>query len=115
MRYTRKVSVWPVGLVGGLKWEGPICRDGKVIRFHTDFEPDRPLPLDMAGFAINVKLLIDNPDVNLDVYAKRGYVESSIVGQLVKTEELEALADNCRMVRQMFLFILLLSLFKTTR
>lgn len=25
MRSTKKVSVWPVGMVGGLRYESPIC------------------------------------------------------------------------------------------
>ncbi|XP_032240516.2 galactosylgalactosylxylosylprotein 3-beta-glucuronosyltransferase 3 isoform X2 [Nematostella vectensis] len=98
MRYTKGVSVWPVGIVGGLIWEGPMCKDGQVIKFHTDWLPERPLPLDMAGFAINVQLLLDNPSVNMDPFAKRGYVESSIVGQLVTREDLEPLADDCTKV-----------------
>lgn len=98
MRYTKKVSVWPVGIVGALVWEGPICKNGKVIQFRTSFAPERPLPLDMAGFAINVKLLKDNPDAEMDVYAKRGFVESSIVSRLVETDELEGLADDCKKV-----------------
>ena len=28
MRWTKKVSVWPVGLSGGLKFEGPFCENG---------------------------------------------------------------------------------------
>ena len=30
MRHTRKVSVWPVGLVGYLRYESPIIKMGKV-------------------------------------------------------------------------------------
>ena len=99
MRYTKKVSVWPVGLVGALVWEGPICENGKVVKFRTHFAPERPFPVDMAGFAINVRLLMNNPDVEMDVYAKRGYVESSIVSRLVSTGDLEGLAQDCKQVR----------------
>jgi len=98
MRYTKKISVWPVGLVGGLKWEGPICKDGSVIKFYTLWKPERPMPLDMAGFAINVKLLIDNPEVEMDRFASRGYLESSIVSQLATREEFEPLANNCKQI-----------------
>lgn len=98
MRQTKAVSVWPVGLVGGLKWEGPICKDGKVIKFYTAWKPSRPFPLDMAGFAINAKLIVDNPDVKIDPYAERGYLESSILEKLVKRENLEPLANDCKQV-----------------
>ena len=30
MRYTKKVSVWPVGLVGYLRYESPVLKNGKV-------------------------------------------------------------------------------------
>ncbi len=33
MRFTQRVSVWPVGLVGGSFYEKPICKDGKVVDF----------------------------------------------------------------------------------
>lgn len=98
MRYTKKVSVWPVGLVGGLKWEGPICKDGSVIKFYTLWKPERPMPVDMAGFAVNVQLVIDNPSAVMDTFASRGYLESSIVSKLATREEFEPLAGNCKQV-----------------
>lgn len=106
MRYTKKVSVWPVGLVGGLKWEGPICKDGSVIKFYTLWKPERPMPVDMAGFAINVQLIIDNPSAVMDTFASRGYLESSIVSKLATREEFEPLANKCKQVFLIFLLIL---------
>ena len=52
MRYTKKVSVWPVGFVGGLKVEGPRCTNGRVTGFHVSWSPRRKFPLDMAGIII---------------------------------------------------------------
>ena len=98
MRYTKKVSVWPVGLSGGLKWEGPICKNGSIVKFYTAWKPERPLPVDMAGFAINVDLLMKKRRVVMDPLAARGLLESSIVSPLVTTRELEALADDCTKV-----------------
>ena len=49
MRYTKKVSVWPVGFAGGLLAEGPICENGKVINWHVGWSPERKFPVDMAG------------------------------------------------------------------
>ena len=49
MRFTKKVSVWPVGFTGGLFAEGPICKNGHVTGFHTGWAPHRKFPLDMAG------------------------------------------------------------------
>lgn len=98
MRETKKVSIWPVGLVGGLKWEGPVCENGKVIKFHTAWDVTRPFPIDMAGFAINLKLLFDNPSAIIDLNAPRGHLESSLLKLLVKRDGLEALADNCKKI-----------------
>ena len=32
MRFTKRVSVWPVGLVGYLRYESPIIKSGKVCK-----------------------------------------------------------------------------------
>ena len=49
-----KVGVWPVGIVGKLRYEGPICEDGKVTKWFTAWKADRPFPLDMAGFSFHL-------------------------------------------------------------
>lgn len=56
MRTTKKVSVWPVGLVGSVRFERPILDEhGKVANWSTGWRPERPFAIDMAGFAINLK------------------------------------------------------------
>ncbi len=91
--------MWPVGLVGGLKWEGPVCENGNVIKFWTAWDLTRPFPIDMAGFAINVKLILDNPSAVIDTDAPRGHLESSLLKLFVTQDELEPLADNCKKVK----------------
>ena len=49
MRYTNKVSIWPVAFAGGLLAEGPKCKSGRVTGFHTSWAPNRKFPVDMAG------------------------------------------------------------------
>ena len=49
MRSTERVSVWPVGLSGDLKFEGPVCVGGRVTGWYTMWEKQRPFPIDMAG------------------------------------------------------------------
>ena len=56
MRYTKKVSMWPVGYVGGLKAEGPRCKNGQVLSFHVSWSPERKFPVDMAGMCVHVQL-----------------------------------------------------------
>ncbi|XP_056383514.1 galactosylgalactosylxylosylprotein 3-beta-glucuronosyltransferase 3 [Hyla sarda] len=95
MRNTLKVSVWPVGLVGGLRYEGPVVSAGKVVGFHTAWKTHRPFPIDMAGFAVSLSLLLSHPKAQFDPNAERGFLESSLLGPMVTAEELEPKADNC--------------------
>ena len=99
MRYTRKVSVWPVGICGGLRFEGPLCTDGRVTGWHTAWEVNRPFPLDMAGFAVGLPLLLARKGARMNQYAKRGFVESSLLSNLINgIDELEPKADDCSKV-----------------
>lgn len=100
MEKIQKVGVWPVGLVGGLMVEKPICDNitNKVIGFNAAWKPDRPFPLDMAGFAINVELLLKNTDAWFSYDVQGGYQESEILRQIVTRDELEPLADHCTKV-----------------
>ena len=49
-----------MGLVGGGKWEGPICENGIVKEWHSIWRPDRTFALDMAGFVFTVQAVIDS-------------------------------------------------------
>lgn len=98
MRYTKKVTVWPVGLVGAMRFEGPVVENGKVVRFHTGWQPNRPFPIDMAGFAVSLKLALANPNAQFDGNAQMGFLESSFLQDLVTKEELEPRADMCTKV-----------------
>ncbi|XP_078485291.1 galactosylgalactosylxylosylprotein 3-beta-glucuronosyltransferase sqv-8-like [Ciona intestinalis] len=85
MRTTKVVSVWPVGLVGGLLVEGPIeCKNGRVLTWRLSWRPDRTIPIDMAGFAINTALLHQHPDVNF-IDVQDG--ESQFLGALGLTRD----------------------------
>ncbi|XP_064359317.1 galactosylgalactosylxylosylprotein 3-beta-glucuronosyltransferase 3 isoform X2 [Dromaius novaehollandiae] len=98
MRSTRRVAVWPVGLVGGLRFERPLVERGRVVGFHAAWKPERPFPLDMAGFAVALRLLLARPGARFDPRAERGYLESSLLQGLVSREQLEPKADNCTRV-----------------
>ncbi|XP_067895981.1 galactosylgalactosylxylosylprotein 3-beta-glucuronosyltransferase 1-like [Heterodontus francisci] len=97
MRFTKKVSVWPVAFVGGLLYESPkLNTAGKVIGWKTVFDPNRPFAIDMAGFAINVKLILKKSSANFQLYGvKGGYQETSLLRELVTLTELEPKASNC--------------------
>ncbi|XP_028830965.1 galactosylgalactosylxylosylprotein 3-beta-glucuronosyltransferase 3 [Denticeps clupeoides] len=95
MRFTQRVSVWPVGLVGGMRYEGPVVENGKVVRFHTGWRPSRPFPIDMAGFAVSLRLVVAHPGARFDRSAQIGFLESSLLQGLVTMKELEPKADMC--------------------
>ena len=56
--------------------------------------------MDMAGFAVNLQLILDHPSAWFVMDAGRGNLESSLLSQMgVKLEDLEPRADNCTKVR----------------
>lgn len=100
MEKIQRVGVWPVGLVGGLMVEKPICDNAtkQVLSFNAAWKPDRPFPLDMAGFAINLELLLKHKDAWFSYDVQGGYQESEILRQIVTRDQLEPLADCCTKV-----------------
>ena len=99
MRETRKVSVWPVALVGGVLVERPLIgHSGQVSGWLAGWKPDRPFAMDMAGFAVNLSLLLNKPDAEFSINAPRGFQESRFLEKLTTIEELEPKADLCSKV-----------------
>ncbi|ESP01922.1 hypothetical protein LOTGIDRAFT_138821 [Lottia gigantea] len=99
LRNTNKVSVWPVGLSGALRYESPLVKNGKVTGWFTAWKPDRPFPMDMAGFAINLSLFFKYPDAKFSLKVERGYQESTLLTNMnIKMEDLEPKAKNCNEV-----------------
>lgn len=58
MRYTKKVSMWPVGLCTKYGISSPIVRNGSFAGFYDGWEAGRKFPVDMAGFAVSVEFLL---------------------------------------------------------
>ncbi|XP_023700784.1 galactosylgalactosylxylosylprotein 3-beta-glucuronosyltransferase 1-like isoform X2 [Paramormyrops kingsleyae] len=100
MRSTRTVSVWPVAFVGGLRFESPrVNAAGKVYGWKTVFDPHRPFAIDMAGFAVNLRLILLRPQAYFKLRGvKGGYQESSLLRELVTLSDLEPKAANCTKV-----------------
>uniref|UniRef100_A0A3P9IBA7 Galactosylgalactosylxylosylprotein 3-beta-glucuronosyltransferase n=1 Tax=Oryzias latipes TaxID=8090 RepID=A0A3P9IBA7_ORYLA len=100
MRFTTKVSVWPVAFVGGLPYESPkVNSSGKVYGWRVIIDPQRPFAIDMAGFAVNLKLILTKPQARFKLTGvKGGYQESSLLTDLVSLSDLEPKASNCTKV-----------------
>ena len=45
MRKTKGVSVFPVAFSGGLSMEGPVCENGKAVKWIASFAPQRYLSI----------------------------------------------------------------------
>ena len=56
--------------------------------------------MDMAGFAINLQVLLDIPEAKFDLRVQRGYQETSLLKKIVTMEELEPKANNCTEVSE---------------
>ncbi|GLH15504.1 Galactosylgalactosylxylosylprotein 3-beta-glucuronosyltransferase [Gryllus bimaculatus] len=100
MRWTKGVSVWPVGLVGGLLVERPILnpKTGRVTGWNAAWRPERPFPIDMAGFAISAPLLLSRPNAKFSLTSDRGFQESHLLQALTTRDKLEPRADRCTKV-----------------
>ncbi|XP_078456622.1 galactosylgalactosylxylosylprotein 3-beta-glucuronosyltransferase 2-like [Lampetra planeri] len=99
IRSVHQVGVWPVGLVGGRRYERPLVERGRVVGWYTGWRPDRPFATDMAGFAVNLEVLLSH---HMAVFKRRGsqpgMQESDFLKQITTMEELEPKADNCTKV-----------------
>lgn len=100
MRYTKKVSMWPVGLVTGYGVSSPIIRNGTFAGFYDGWIGGRKYPVDMAGFAVNVKFLLSRPKAIMPYDA--GYEEDKFLRSLapLNQTEIELLASGCTEVSE---------------
>nr|XP_027228583.1 galactosylgalactosylxylosylprotein 3-beta-glucuronosyltransferase 2-like [Penaeus vannamei] len=58
IRSTRGVSVFPVGLAKDLQLSTPVVKEGRFSGWYDDFEGDLQFPVEFAGFAFSVELLL---------------------------------------------------------
>ncbi|XP_076043022.1 galactosylgalactosylxylosylprotein 3-beta-glucuronosyltransferase S-like [Oratosquilla oratoria] len=94
IRTTKKVSVFPVGLVAERAVSTPVVKDGKVTGFYDGWVANRKFPLDMAGFAVNVEFFLKQPNATMPY--KPGYEEDGFLLSLgVTPDDLEPKAFNC--------------------
>ena len=99
MRKTKKVSVWPVGLVSHMTYEGPVCRNGTLVAWRTSFStpltPTRDFPLDMAGFSIHLCQFVKKPHAQFDGSVKLGQLETALIKEFISTRsEAECLGSD---------------------
>lgn len=94
MRWTKKVSMWPVGLVTQFAVSSPVIKNGKVVGFYDGWIAGRKFPVDMAGFAVNIEFLLTKPNVTMPFVV--GYEEDGFLKSLkITVNDIEPKAKNC--------------------
>ncbi|XP_070500308.1 galactosylgalactosylxylosylprotein 3-beta-glucuronosyltransferase P isoform X1 [Chironomus tepperi] len=95
MRYTKKVSMWPVGLITKYGVSTPIVKNGTLAGFYDGWNGGRKYPVDMASFSVSVRFLLSRPNASMPF--KPGYEEDGFLKSLspLKLTEIELLASNC--------------------
>ncbi|XP_050713638.1 galactosylgalactosylxylosylprotein 3-beta-glucuronosyltransferase P-like [Eriocheir sinensis] len=97
MRHTRKVSMWPVGLISGSGVSSPILRNGRFVGWYDGWIGGRTFPVDMAGFAVGVEYLLERPDAQMPFTP--GHEEDGFLRSLgVKPSEIEFKAAECTQI-----------------
>ena len=92
MRRTEVLSSWPVGFRGSRSYEGPICKGTKVIYWRYSKKEQmreiiRAFPVDMAGFAVNLCQIVNQPFAKFESSVPRGHLENSFVLNFVSTQD----------------------------
>ncbi|XP_076348056.1 galactosylgalactosylxylosylprotein 3-beta-glucuronosyltransferase 1-like [Tachypleus tridentatus] len=86
IRYTQKVSVWPVGLVPPLSVSSPIVKNSKVVGFHDEHSQKTKFAMRWTGFAINIEFMLLHSKITTSM--SRNFNE----------DYFEVKADNCTQV-----------------
>ena len=66
--------------------------------WYTYWKPYREFATDMAGFAVNVNLILRHPEAAFPTRVRIGELEDVFLRQLVTRDELEPRAANCTQV-----------------
>ncbi|XP_044256480.1 galactosylgalactosylxylosylprotein 3-beta-glucuronosyltransferase P-like [Tribolium madens] len=95
IRYTKRVSMFPVGLITKLGVSSPIVRNGRFSGFYDGWVAGRKFPVDMAGFAVSVEFLLKRPKALMPF--KPGFEEDGFLKSLepFEPQDIELLASNC--------------------
>lgn len=67
--------MWPVGLLTSYGMSSPIVKNGRVTGFYDGWVANRRFPVDMAGFAVSVKMILNVsfsqvPATNMNCFKK---------------------------------------------
>ena len=93
IRWTKKVSMFPVAFTGYNDFSSPVIHKGKVVGFSDHWFQMRKFPVDMAGFAVNTEVVRRHrPKMP---YLK-GFEETGFLENInITIEDIEPLANGC--------------------
>lgn len=98
IRKTEAISVFMVGLTGGLLMEGPYCQQERVLKWHRVWGPSRRVPIEIQGFAINLKLVLEHENSWLEkglTYNDTRYIDAnSFISGFLPFTTLECRTSN---------------------
>lgn len=60
IKKVKTIGVWAVGLVGGAQVEAPHVENGTITGWDVVYAPQRRFAVDMAGFAVNLQLILNS-------------------------------------------------------
>ncbi|XP_037087086.1 galactosylgalactosylxylosylprotein 3-beta-glucuronosyltransferase S-like [Pollicipes pollicipes] len=93
IRHTQKVSMFPVGLMEQFLVSSPVIREGKVTGFFDSWPAGRQFAVDMAGFALNLRVVLASSGT---MPYHPGYEEDKLLQNLnVNVHDIEPLANLC--------------------
>ncbi|KAJ2947472.1 hypothetical protein O0L34_g17257 [Tuta absoluta] len=95
IRKTKKLSMVPVGMIWWFGVSSPIVDNGSVVAFFDAWFHDRKFPVDMAGFAVNIKYLKPTAEMPTEA-GKLG--DRFLTSAGFEIQDIEPLADNCTKV-----------------
>ncbi len=90
VRHVKRIGIWAVAFSGNTMVEMPEVQNGTIIAWNTSFAPKRTFATDMAGFAVNLKVLLKEKDAKFHEKCKSSNFESCFLSQLqIKKEDME--------------------------
>lgn len=66
IRSVKKIGMWPVGLLTSYGISSPIVKHGHVTGFYDGWVANRRFPVDMAGFAVSVSMILKVTSASCD-------------------------------------------------
>ena len=93
IRWTKKVSMLPVGFIGEDAFTSPVVVNNKVVGFSDPWFAMRKFPVDMAGFAVNIDLLQKHSP---KMPYLKGFEETLFLENMnITNDDIEPLANGC--------------------